>query len=422
MNQTLQTDKSPPFKIVFLHFSLGALFFFVFSVGLLFEHSILPGRFLDFRVLSILHAFTLGWVCLTVFGALYQFIPVLSGRSWSANQWVWFTLILWVNGIIGFVISFWFHQIQWVWIFAFLLWIAGAVFSFRLWRHIGKGESLQPEILAVSVAFFWFLVVISIGFIMAIQFVYPVMNAEILRLLKLHAHLGALGFLLLLIFGVSSRLFPMFLLSHGYSDLGFRLSLLSIHGILIALVLQFLGFHWALWLSCGFFVLTAVFYGSFVFSVWKNRFRRKLEIQILQVFLGFGWFILAFLLIGLSETLGMNFVDRSQIWTAYGFAGLFGGVSNILMGFANKIVPFLIWLSKSGKTGASFLPADVFSHRLLQAEFIALNLGITGVVAGILAGYNGILLFGKTFILISSVLLVASVFSGGFRKLQGGNP
>src|SRR5690606_590709 len=142
----------------------------------------------------------------------------------------------------------------------------------------------------------WLLVTIGIGLLLAINLAYPFFSKNHLEILKIHAHVGLVGWFLQLITGVSTRLVPMFLL--GKSD---KNKLLK-----AAFVLQNLGligfisdqYFWGsssrVYLYFILVVLGILCWIGYLRDVYVHRVKRKVEIQMKQTFLSF-----LFLLLGL---------------------------------------------------------------------------------------------------------------------------
>ena len=65
----------------------------------------------------------------------------------------------------------------------------------------------------VFTAALWLLATATVGLMMVYNFTYPLMPKGSLDYLPLHAHIGIVGWFLLLVMGVGSRLIPMFLIS-----------------------------------------------------------------------------------------------------------------------------------------------------------------------------------------------------------------
>jgi len=72
----LETDQQPPMTIPLRHFVLGLAFLLLgIGVGLGIAAGVAPG----FATLAHVHLLLAGWVCLTIMGAMTQFVPVWSG-------------------------------------------------------------------------------------------------------------------------------------------------------------------------------------------------------------------------------------------------------------------------------------------------------------------------------------------------------
>src|SRR5690606_19418215 len=64
------------------HFVAALAYYAIGSLGLvLFAPELARGAFFLPQVVAVVHLFTLGWIMLSIFGVLCQFLPVAVGRS-----------------------------------------------------------------------------------------------------------------------------------------------------------------------------------------------------------------------------------------------------------------------------------------------------------------------------------------------------
>jgi len=96
----LETDKQPPMTLPLRHFvvALGLLLAGL-GLGLGGALDALPGM----ATLAHVHVLLAGWVCVTIMGAMTQFVPVWSGVSLHSRRLAAAQLWLVVAGLVGFV-------------------------------------------------------------------------------------------------------------------------------------------------------------------------------------------------------------------------------------------------------------------------------------------------------------------------------
>jgi hypothetical protein len=168
------------------------------------------GGFLDPRVLAVVHAFTLGVITTTIFGALYQMLPPLLGVSVRSVRVAGAGLGLLGAGTLMLVTGLWRAQAAWQgagWT------LVGAAIGCASWtllpqrRKATQGRMTGLYISAGHSA-------LGLAFLLAGARIGEGLGwwrLERLGMLSAHFHLAALGFATLTAVGVSSRIVPMFL-------------------------------------------------------------------------------------------------------------------------------------------------------------------------------------------------------------------
>jgi hypothetical protein len=76
-----------------------------------------------------------------------------------------------------------------------------------------KSQQRNVHAWFIITASLWLVSTTIFGLLLVINFNHPILPSESLHYLSIHAHLGLIGWFLLLVIGVGSRLIPMFLIS-----------------------------------------------------------------------------------------------------------------------------------------------------------------------------------------------------------------
>jgi hypothetical protein len=221
-----------------------------------------------------------------------------------------------------------------------------------------------------------------------------------------HAHLGGLGFFVMIIVAVSYKLVPMFALSEmqNVRRAGWSLALLSagLAGVVVTILLS------SPWKIVFAFVVLGglVLYGFETLAILRARKRRNLD-------WGMKYFLTAVALIAPASALGVVLAwprlpattFTTQLENVYGFLGFIGVVSFAVLGMLYKVVPFLVWYaSYSNAIGRSKVPslADLYSSAL---QAVGYWLFIAGLLLTSVATA-----FGHEFcVRVGCVVLLASV-------------
>ena len=404
-----------------LHFGAALSFLLAGAAGLVWvAPAIAAGLFLDTRVVAVTHLFTLGWLTTTIFGALYQLLPVALG---TPIRWVragYAGIALTAPGVACFV--------------------AGVATNHDFTRHLGLALVMPGLVLgivnvgaslpraarrdvtwwAVVVALTALATTIVLGGLLVHNLKTGVLAGARVRVLAVHVHIALAGWALATIVGISQRLLPMFLLAHGVDDRWSRRALALLAGgtlLLVAgLVAASAPVTWA-----GALALTG---GLVAFLVQARRFyaarvRRRLDAGLRIVATGLVAFAAAAAL-GLA-TLALG-TARPRVATAYGVVAVLG-VMLYVVGHFYKIVPFLAWIVRyRGRMGREPVPAiaDLYSARVALVQWIVMAAATAVIVAGTLAGHAHCVRVGAS-LLVVGVLLFASQIVRVAMPLRGGS-
>ena len=391
-----------------LHFGTSMLFLLAGAAGLVSVAPVLAsGVYLDARVAAVTHLFTLGWLTTTIFGALYQLLPVALGTPvrWARAGYASIALI--APGIACFS--------------------AGVAMNHDPIRHVGIAL-LMPGLLlgivnigaslpraprrdvtwwSVAVALTALTTTIVLGGVLVHNLKTGVLVDARVRVVAVHVHIALAGWALAMIVGISQRLLPMFLLAHGVDDRWSRraLALLAAGVVLLTagLIAASPPVTWvgALVLAAGlaaFLVQARLFY--------RARMRRKLDAGLCIAATGLVAFAAAG---GLGlVTLAIGTTHR-HVAAAYGALAVLG-VMLYVVGHFYKIVPFLSWIVRfRGRMGREQVPAvaDLYSARVATVQWIVMTAATVIITAGTLAGHVRCVRMGAILLTIG-VLLFAS--------------
>jgi hypothetical protein len=235
------------------------------------------------------------------------------------------------------------------------------------------------------------------------------------RVLTVHLHVALVGWALIMMAGVSHRLLPMFLLSHGadtrWTKRAIALLGCGVLALCVGLDTREPPVTWAavLLLEGG--------VGCFIWQAhcfYRARVRRKIDVGMRFAGSALGFLIVSALLGAAVLARG---VAHPRLATAYVMVGLLGGIVLYVVGFFYKIVPLLAWTvrykNQMGK-GTAPTVAATYSSRIAHIQLALMVLGVTSLAAGTGAGSmpvvrGGALLFlGGVLLFISQIVRVAA--------------
>ncbi len=399
---------APPFALPGEHFAAGLAWLVVGAAGLVVVAPLLAqGAFSAPHVVAVVHCFTLGWITTSIFGALYQLFPIALGVPARSVRVGHGTFVLLQAGTLALVVGFWW------WLPGLLAagWVAlGAAVWGLAWnllpqrRRAERGHLIGRYVAGAHVALGLAMVVAAarVGNLLG----WWEVNGQ--RLLAVHVHLAALGFATLVVVGVGSRLFTMFLLSHGHAEWPLRwIGPLVGAGLVVFGVGQLGGVGIASSMGA---LLMAAGTALYLYQAWtyfRHRVRRVLDPGLALAAAAHGFLVLA-LTTGLW--LAMAQAPGPRLMAAYGVLGIFGWLSLLITGISQKILPFLTWVYRfSGHVGAPGMPkvADLTVPSWGWASVALLAGGTLLLAVAVAAGQAGAARAGATLVAGGAAVLVA---------------
>lgn len=403
--------KTTSYKVV-LPFYLFASFTFLASAILLFTSgSAFLGHYFHPHLLAITHLMALGWGTMIILGASHQLVPVLTEGKLYSEKLAYASFILAVIGIPLLVYSFYVFDMgepaKWGGRFVLL-----AILSYlvNLGASISKNKGENIHAVFVFTATVWLFLSAFLGLALVYNFTMTIMPKDSLHYLPLHAHVGIIGWFLLLVIGIASRLIPMFLISK-YTNV--RLLWWTFYLVNAALICYVLIFYFseqtAFLFIPGMALFTAIaLFIYYCYSSFRQRLRKQVDEQMKISLLSVLMILLPVVSVLVIITL-LIWVpgEKTNLVISYGFMIFFGWITALILGMTFKTLPFIVWnkvyhhRSASGKTPN---PRDLFNHVIFKAMSVTYISGFVLFVPGILAAQKMLLNTGAILLIITAVL------------------
>lgn len=406
--------------------------------GLVWRPELLATYHYNQYVIALTHLFVLGWICSVVMGAVYQLVPVALETRLHSERLARWQFVFHAVGFAGMVWMFWRWDLKQVGHFASALALGVGLFAYNIARTLARVPRWNVVAGAVATALFWLGFAVFAGLCVAAakcayesaanlpptSFLGAMLAAlqaaagfvkrfDQMSVMHAHAHLGVLGFFIMLIVGVSYKLVPMFTLSELQSRRRAAWSVVLLNvGLAGLFVTVLLRNPWKLAFALVVMAGLAL-YGLELRAILSTRKRPALD-----------WGLRTFLTaVSLLAPLSVLAVVLSwpglpltpftgQLENLYGVLALLGVVSLAILGMLYKVIPFLVWFGRySREIGRRKVPSmgDLYSHRLQAVGYWLYLAGLATVCAGTVLGHANGVRSGAVLLTTSVAVLAVNV-------------
>lgn len=404
----VSTAYAPPFKIVLKYFIAAIASYLLANVLLLFNYDTFQGHHFQPKLLSITHIATLGWITMIIFGALFQLIPVVLQVKLFSEVLAEIQFWIYLFGVIALTYSFWFFTIDLpLTLGASLINLAVIIFLINVIVTLTRVKEWNITATYLTAALFYLLVTAAAGLLLAINLGFPYIEGNHLVYISYHVNIAVVGWVAMVIMGVTFKLIPMFTLSHNFSKRSGKWAFVLINAGLIGFLyelhapdLKILYFLSAFLTAFGIF-----FFLYQVYLIFKERIRKKLDAAL-------KYSVTSFIFFGISTIFSLLFLfidytTINNISLAYGYVIFFGFISMLIIGQMYKILPFLTWYHKySSKAGLEKVPMlkDLYNEKLSYISYYLMLGAVIGVPAATLLSINEAVFIFFLFMMISAAL------------------
>ena len=406
---------APPFRLPGIHFMGAILWLVAGGVGLVvIAPELAAARFLEPRVFAVTHAYTLGVIVASVFGALYQFYPMSLGagarsvRVGVAGGWLLHA------GVAVTVAGFWLWRpvlqaAGWI-----LLFLAVGCVSWNLLprrRQMDRGRRAAAYVSAAHsmLGFAMLIAAARIGESLG-WWAFDRLGA-----IAAHFHLAAFGFAGLTAVGVGGRMLPMFMVSGAGPEWPMRtIGPIGATGVVVLAGGLLAGIGPLVWLGALLGTGAAALFAATVAGYFRRRLVRVLEPAFGHVLVGFASLVLA-LATGIAQLLTPGIWFRG--WMVYAELTVLGWLIVFITGIWYRLLAFLIWLHfyRGGEGGRVKTAAELVNPGTAWAALGLLAGGVVLLAVGTARGSASAVGTGSWGFLGGSVLIAVQhmrIFAG----------
>ncbi|MFK5984165.1 MAG: hypothetical protein QM479_01890 [Pseudomonadota bacterium] len=341
----LSFESMPPLFIPLRFFLTAPFFGILASLLFLFDAQLIHSSRWSGETLAITHLLTLGFMLMSMTGAMFQFIPVITGYAIPASKHItssiYFSLIF---GSLFLTAGFLTQKVVFFQFALFFLAVVLVVFIGSLSYLLITLKSKKEAVFVLRLVDVSLLITLVLGLFMTMGYSFNGLGIAYREYTDLHLMWGLVGWTILLILAVSSQVIPMFHVAPAFPALYLKILSVFIMLCLMSLTLLVLTDSSDQLIkiadfSLSFGILVYAFYSLFMINKRKRKVKDitinfwRLALTILILVVALYWsnaLINQYYVIELELLLGLLFI--------------FGFAISCIIGMMQKIVPFIIYM------------------------------------------------------------------------------
>lgn len=415
--------KNTSHKVVVPFYAYAALSFLAAVVLIMFDTDVYLGYYFNPKILAVTHVMALGWGTMIIFGASHQLYPVLIEGKLRSHLLAFITFLLAGVGIPILIFAFYTFRLDWPLITGgVLINLATIVYLINLSLSRSNTKKINVHAAFAYAAALWLFITVALGLLLGINFTNHFFSKDSIYYLSLHAHMGIVGWFLMMVLGVGSRLIPMFLISkYENSKQLWWVFYLSNIG-LIAFIYLFLFDANPLFYFMPLVLIAVgiVLFSNFLKHAYRARIRKRVDNQVRISILSVVLTVIPIVVLAVILILPQQ-KELAQAAMLYGFTIFFGWITAIILGMTFKTLPFIIWNKVYHKIAGRRKtpnPKDLFSSRVFIANSMSYLLGLVVFGSGIASANGAVLKIGAVLLIIAAFLYNLNVFKIIFHSAK----
>lgn len=417
-------QKTTNYKVVLPFYVYASFGLLLGTILLLFSTKAVGAHHFNPQTLAITHTMALAWGTMIIFGASHQLLPVLVEGKLDSDLLAYLTFGFAAIGIPLLVYGFYVFDMGLpLQIGAILVNIAVICYLSNVLGSSFKSNRKNVHAWYVITATLWLFATTFFGLLLVLNFRTPVLPRNSVDYLSIHAHLGIVGWFVLMVIGVGSRLIPMFLISKYTNEKALWLIFVLLNSALISFILLYFEGTPAmlLYVPIGLGLVAVFLFGRHCYKAYKVRIRKNVDqqvktslISVVQMFLPFVALIIALVFLPQGQFPRMAML--------YGFCIFFGWITAITLGMTFKTMPFIIWnkvYHNKAHQGRTPAPKEIFNDNVYKIMLYSYLGGFIIFILGIILLNQLVLKAGAVALFIAAILYVYNVIiTAGHKSKQ----
>lgn len=389
---------SPPIALMKPYFTLSGLFYLLSIFGLFYLDP--QTQLNDFYLIGWVHLYMLGFVMMAIFASMAQLSPiVIETKHYSVKifNYLWYFL---VAGLLLMLVGF-YIDVTFLLYGGTLVLISMLIYATEFILTLKNSKRKTSITKAMWMSNLFLLLGIVTGLVMAGAF-NGLIDINPNDILKIHTFGLVVGFIILLIMGISIILIPMFGSSKRISDNEFTNSFYTVaFGVIVMMLSPFFYTTMLEYISYAIVTASILLYFYQLYKMTSSRKRVNHDIWARHMYVAFSSFIVAFIL--LVSFIFTENTDILKLGMYIMFIGFFGFV---IIGNFYKIIPFLVWFhiySPLIEERAVPMLHELIPKRLASLEWFYATLGFIISTIGLYLNSDSLFYGGVVLLSIASL-------------------
>lgn len=414
-------QKTTNYKVVLPFYIYASLGFLLGSLLLLFTTDAVGAHHFNPQTLAVTHTMALAWGTMIIFGASHQLLPVLVEGKLDSDRLAYLTFGFTAVGIPILIYGFYEFDMGWpMQAGAILINIGVICYLANVIGSSFKKNKRSVHAWYVITATLWLFATTFFGLLLVLNFRTPILPGNSVDYLSIHAHLGIVGWFVLMVIGVGSRLIPMFLISKYTNEkmLWCVFALLNLALITFSVLYLVTSSPALLYIPIIMGLVAIVLFGRHCYLAYKARIRKSVDQQVKTSLISVAQMLLPFV----ALIAALAFLPNGQfprIAMLYGFCIFFGWITAIILGMTFKTMPFIIWnkvYHNKAHQGRTPAPKELFNDDVYKIMLYSYLAGFLIFIIGIIILNAIVLKIGALALLIAAILYVYNVMIAASHK------
>jgi len=327
-----QPDLRPAHVLPRLYFATGYIGLFHAFLAAWLAPGSLIGFFYHSRLIAAVHLVTLGWITSVIIGVLFIIVPSALSVPLRPKRSDYWGYALYVIGVIGMAAHFWIGEFGGMAWSAIMVAVAIVHVGVRIVPRVLRSQAGRAIKLHLTLAFANIVLAATAGVVLGFDKVHHFLPGYVIWNVLAHAHLAALGWASIMVFGLAYRVFPEMFeratprgRASALSAILLQVAALGLFGSLLV------GSRWAaLFAACGGWAV--VRFGLWLFSARRSGAdgaNRTVAVAHLLQACGYGA-VTAAIGVALAWLTPSELTLRLAL--VYGVCGLIGFLTQALLG------------------------------------------------------------------------------------------